>query len=159
MKLALYRPDFYGAGDLTHEAMRGPSDWSVGDRELMAAVVSKAIASPFCVAAHTATSSLWYGDAAKVIATLADLETAPIEEPLRATLRMLAKLSAENTIDADDIRTVLAAGATPAQVKDALAVSLAFGVTARLANAFDFDTASPEAMHAGAQHLLRRGYR
>ncbi|MCV7302600.1 alkylhydroperoxidase AhpD family core domain-containing protein [Mycobacterium barrassiae] len=159
VKLALYRPDFYGAGDLTHEAMRGPSDWSVGDRELMAAVVSKAIASPFCVAAHTATSSLWYGDAAKVIATLADLETAPIEEPLRATLRMLAKLSAENTIDADDIRTVLAAGATPAQVKDALAVSLAFGVTARLANAFDFDTASPEAMHAGAQHLLRRGYR
>lgn len=159
IKLALYRPDFYGAGDLTHEAMRGPSEWSVGDRELMAAVVSQAIASPFCVAAHTATSSLWYGDAAKVIATLADLDTAPIEEPLRATLRMLAKLSAEDTIDADDIRTVLAAGATKAQIGDALAVGLAFGITARLANAFDFDIASPEAMHAGAQHLLRRGYR
>lgn len=159
VKLALYRPDFCGAGALTHEAMRGQSDWSVGDRELMAAVVSKAIASPFCVAAHTATSSLWYGDAAKVIATLADLDTAPIEEPLRATLRMLAKLSAGNTIDADDMATVLAAGATSAQIEDALAVGLAFGITARLANAFDFDVASPEAMHAGAQHLLRRGYR
>jgi alkylhydroperoxidase family enzyme len=159
VKLALYRPDFYGAGDLTHEAMRGPSDWSIGDRELMAAVVSKANASPFCIAAHTATSSLWYHDAAKVAATLDDLDTAPVEEPLRATLRMLTKLMSENTIDADDIRAVLAAGAIPAQIEDALAVGLAFGITARLANAFDFDTASPAAMNAGAKHLLRRGYR
>jgi alkylhydroperoxidase family enzyme len=159
VKLALYRPDFYGAGDLTHEAMRGPSDWSIGDRELMAAVVSKANASPFCIAAHTATSSLWYRDTAKVAATLDDLDTAPVEEPLRATLRMLTKLTSENTIDADDIRAVLAAGATPAQIEDALAVGLAFGITARLANAFDFDIATPAAMNAGAKHLLRRGYR
>jgi alkylhydroperoxidase family enzyme len=159
VKLALYRPDFYGAGDLTHEAMRGPSDWSIGDRELMAAVVSKANASPFCVAAHTATSSLWYRDAAKVAATLGDLDTAPVEEPLRATLRMLAKFTSEHSIDADDVRAVLAAGATPAQIEDALAVGLAFGITARLANAFDFDIANPAAMNAGAKHLLRRGYR
>jgi alkylhydroperoxidase family enzyme len=159
VKLALYRPDFYGAGDLTHEAMRGPSDWSIGDRELMAAVVSKANASPFCIAAHTATSSLWYRDAGKVAATLDDLDTAPVEEPLRGTLRMLTKLMTENTIDADDIRAVLAAGATPAQIEDALAVSLAFGITARLANAFDFVIATPGAMNSGAKHLLRRGYR
>jgi hypothetical protein len=43
VKLVLYRPDFYGAHmkKVTHEAMRGPSAWSVGDRELMAAFVSK----------------------------------------------------------------------------------------------------------------------
>jgi alkylhydroperoxidase family enzyme len=159
VKLAFYRPDFYGAGDLTHEAMRGPSDWSVGDRELMAAFVAQAVESPFCVAAHSATSTLWFRDAAKVTATLADPDTAPIEEPLRATLRMLAKLASENEIDADDMRAVLAAGVTPAQIEDALAVGLAFGITARLANAFDFSIASPAAMNAGAQHLLRRGYR
>ena len=62
VKLAFYRPDFYGGGDLTHEAMRGPSAWSIGDRELMAAFVSKVNESQFCVAAHSATSSLWYGD-------------------------------------------------------------------------------------------------
>jgi len=43
IKLVKYRADFYGRpmSAVTHEAMRGPSAWSVGDRELMAAFVSK----------------------------------------------------------------------------------------------------------------------
>lgn len=159
VKLALYRPDFYGAGDLTHEAMRGPSAWSIGDRELMAAFVSKVNECPFCVAAHTATSSLWHGDHAKVAATVADLDTAPIEEPLRATLRMLGKLTRERSIDADDVNAALAAGVSQRQIEDALAVCLAFNFTDRLANAFDFTIASPAAMTAGARYLLKRGYR
>ena len=159
VKLAFYRPEFYGGGPLTHEAMRGQSEWSIGDRELMAAYVSKANRCPFCVSAHSATSSLWYRDEVKVDATLADLETAPIDEPLRATLRMLGKLTQQNSIDADDIRAVLASSVSPQQIKDALAVSLAFNITDRLANAFGFDVASPEAMKSGARFLLKRGYR
>ncbi|HET7665541.1 MAG TPA: alkylhydroperoxidase AhpD family core domain-containing protein [Mycobacterium sp.] len=159
VKLALYRKDFYGAGGLTHEAMRGSSEWSIGDRELMAAVVAQANDSPFCVAAHSATSRLWYQDDEKVAAALADLDGAPIGAPLRATLRMIDKLAREHSIDADDIRAVLSAGASPAQVQDALAVCLAFDITARLSNAFDFALASPAAMEAGAKHLLKRGYR
>jgi uncharacterized peroxidase-related enzyme len=159
VKLAFYRPGFYGGGPLTHEAMRGQSDWSVGDRELMAAYVSKANQCPFCVSAHSATSTMWYDDQAKVASTLADVDAAPIEEPLRATLRMLGKLTEQNSVDADDIRAVLDATVSPQQIKDALAVSLAFNITDRLANAFGFTVASPEAMNAGARHLLKRGYR
>jgi uncharacterized peroxidase-related enzyme len=159
VRLALYRPEFYGAGPLTHEAMRGPSAWSVGDRELMAAFVSKVNECQFCIAAHSATSGLWYGDDAKVAATLADSETAPIDEPLRATLRLLGKLTREHSVDADDMRAVLAKGVAPEQIEDALAVCLAFNVTNRLADAFDFNVASPAAMNAGARYLLKRGYR
>jgi AhpD family alkylhydroperoxidase len=159
VKLAFYRPDFYGAGDLTHEAMRGPSAWSIGDRELMAAYVSQVNDTQFCIAAHSATSGLFYGDDAKVAATLADVDTAPIEEPLRATLRMLGKLTRTDSIDADDVRAVLAEGVSREQIEDALAVCLAFNITDRLADAFDFAVASPAAMTAGAQHLLKRGYR
>jgi uncharacterized peroxidase-related enzyme len=159
VKLAFYRKDFYGAGELTHEAMRGASDWSVGDRELMAAIVSQVNETPFCVAAHTATSAQWYGDDAKVAAVLADPETAPIEEPLRATLRLLGKLTRDHSIEADDVRAVLDVGVTAAQIEDALAVCFAFNITDRLANAFDFTVAEPAAMTAGAKHLLKRGYR
>lgn len=158
VKLAFYRPAFYGGGPLTNEAMRGPSAWSVGERELMAAYVSKVNDCPFCIAAHTATSNVCYGDEATAAATLADLETAPIAEPLRATLRLLGKLSQEHGIAADDVRAVLATGVTPEQIKDALAVGLVFDITNRLANAFDFDVAGPAAMQAGARHLVKRGY-
>ena len=54
-KLVFYRPDFYGdrAKEFTHEAMRGPSAWSVGDRELMAAYVSKVNGSARSASART----------------------------------------------------------------------------------------------------------
>ena len=159
VKLALYRPNFYRAGGLTQEAMRGPSNWSVPDRELIAAYVSKMNETEFCIAAHTATSSLAYDDGAKVSATLADLETAPLTEPLRATLRMLGKLTREDTVDADDMRAVLAAGASEQQIKDGLAVAFAFNVTDRLADVFGFAVDDPEAINAGAKYLLARGYR
>ena len=159
VKLALYRPNFYRAGELTQEAMRGPSEWSVADRELMAAYVSKLNATEFCIVAHSATSSLAYNDAAKVSATLADLETAPLSETLRATLRMLGKLTQENNLYAGDMRVVLEAGVSEQQIKDALAVAFAFNVTDRLADVFDFAVDDRGAIVAGAKYLLARGYR
>src|SRR3954468_20594791 len=78
-KLVFYRPDFYGTPmkEFTHEAMRGSSAWSVGDRELMAAYVSKMNECKFCIGAHTAVAAKAYHDQAKVAAVLSDLETAP----------------------------------------------------------------------------------
>jgi AhpD family alkylhydroperoxidase len=160
-KLTFYRSDFYGnpAKEFTHEALRGPSDWSVGDRELMAAYVSKLNQSAFCVGAHTATASLAYQDGERVAAILDDLESAAIDEPLRATLRMLGKLVRDGRVDADDLREVLAAGVSPQQVKDALAVCAAFNTTSRLADAFGFELLTPKGYEAGAKYLLKRGYR
>ena len=115
--------------------------------------------SAFCIGAHTATASQAYGDGSRVAAVLADLESAPVEEPLRATLRMLGQLTATGTVSADDMRAVLAAGVTPQQVRDALAVGAAFNLTDRLADAFDFQVLSPDGYAAGARYLLKRGYR
>jgi uncharacterized peroxidase-related enzyme len=160
-KLVFYRPSFYGsqAKEFTHQAMRGPSAWSVGDRELMAAYVSKVNECAFCVEAHAATARQAYQDGPQVAAVLADLESAPVEEPLRATLRMLGKLTAEGKVSADDMRQVLSAGVSHQQVEDALAVCAAFNTTDRLADAFGFEVLSPEGFEAGARYLLKRGYR
>jgi AhpD family alkylhydroperoxidase len=161
IKLVKYRSDFYGEpmGKVTQEAMRGPSAWSVADRELMAAFVSKTNQSEFCTKAHSAVAQRAYGDGKAVSALLSDVDTAAIEEPLRATLIMLRKLTRESTVDTDDMRAVLAAGATRQQIEDALTVCFSFNVIGRLADTFGFSVPGPEAFESGAKYLLARGYR
>ena len=160
-RLTFYRPDFYGSYSkaLTHEALRGPSAWPVAERELMAAYVSKVNDCPFCIGAHTATASLAARNEVTVTAALADLESAPVGEGLRATLRMLGKLTRDGHLSAEDVRAVLDAGVSRQQVEDALAICYAFNVTNRLANAFGFEVLSQEGFQAGVKYLLRRGYR
>lgn len=43
VRVLLYRPEFFGkpCADWLQAASRGPSSWSVGERELMAAFTSK----------------------------------------------------------------------------------------------------------------------
>lgn len=161
IKLNRYRPDFYGTPmrELTQEAMRGPSAWSVGDRELMGAVVSQTNNCDVCTKTHAAVAAMAYQEEAKVSATLSDLDAAPIEEPLRATLRMLRKLTREHAVDADDMRTLLAAGVSREQIKDALAVGFVFNTVDRLSRTFDWVVQGPRAFETGAKFLLARGYR
>ena len=49
MRTLLYRPDFLGrrVGPIAQKVMRGPSAWSVGERELFAAFVSRLNQCPF----------------------------------------------------------------------------------------------------------------
>ncbi len=159
VKLVKYRADFYGGPmqRVTQEAMRGPSSWSVGDRELMAAFVAKTNHCEFCSRAHLAVAQEAYHRDGKRVSS--DLEIAAIEEPLRATLLLLGKLTREHVVNVDDIRAVLAAGASRRQLEDALAVCFSFNVIGRLADAFGFFVPAPKAFEGGAKYLLARGYR
>jgi uncharacterized peroxidase-related enzyme len=160
IKVNRYRPDFYGKPMrvLTQEAMRGPSAWSVGDRELIGAVVSQTNECEVCTKTHAGVAAMAYRDESKVSAVLSDLETAAIEEPLRATLRMLRKLTREHALDADDMRAVLAAGVSREQIEDALAVSFTFNTVDRLSRTFGWFVPGPKAFETGARFLLKRGY-
>ncbi len=86
-----------------------------------------------------------------------DVDAAPIEEPLRATLKLLRKLTKEHAVSPEDIRPVLALGVTKEQVADAFAVCFAFNVIDRLADTFEFFV--PESFAFSAKILLGRGYK
>lgn len=96
----------------------------------------------------------------KVKAVLADLASAPIAEPLRATLAFLRKVTREHAkVTPDDVAALYKLGVTRAQVEDALNVAYAFNVITRLADTFQFEVGPDSAFDAGAKHLLKRGYR
>src|SRR5688500_17015617 len=58
-RAVFYHKDFFGdpMSLWTHAAMRGESAWTVGERELMAAMTAKWNACPFCVGAHGAIAA------------------------------------------------------------------------------------------------------
>lgn len=49
LRTLTYRADYFGAAfsEMVHEVMRGDSPWSVGERELFAAYISKVNACKF----------------------------------------------------------------------------------------------------------------
>jgi AhpD family alkylhydroperoxidase len=161
IKLVKYRPEFFGdpMAKVTQEAMRGPSAWSVAERELMAAFVAKTNQCDFCIQAHSAVAQRAYGDGKIVSASLSDVDNADLSQPLRATLVLLRKVARGQLVSVDDMRAVLAAGASREQIEDALAACFSFSVIARLADAFGFSVPGPESFEAGAKYLLARGYR
>jgi len=63
------------------------------------------------------------------------------------------------SVAAEDLRALVAAGVTRAQIEDALHVGFAFNVITRLADAFEFEVGPRAAFDAGAKSLLTRGYR
>ncbi|HEY9289938.1 MAG TPA: hypothetical protein VIP98_01545 [Microlunatus sp.] len=160
-RINFYRPEFYGAAmrQLTQHAMRDRANWSVGERELMAAYVSRINGSDFCVDTHSAIAGSALGDEALVSGALGDLDQAPLSEPLLGTLRLLGKLSRENAVTPDDVRAVLDAGASAEQIEQALAVCFAFNVINRAADTFAFAKLTPDGYAKGAKYLLDHGYR
>jgi hypothetical protein len=60
-RVALYHKNFFGGpmGAWAQAVMRGPSMWSIGERELMAVMVAKWNSCPFCVGAHGAVAGRW----------------------------------------------------------------------------------------------------
>ncbi len=89
---------------------------------------------------------------------LADLDSAPIDDRLRATLRLLRTVTSGD-VTTGGMTTVLATGVTTAQIEDALAVCFCFNVLDRLADTFEFHVGPRVHFEASARHLLKRGYK
>ena len=92
---------------------------------------------------------------------LDDYTTAPIGEPLRATLGLLKKMTLDHqNLGADDVRTVMRAGVSKDAIGEALEVAFLFNIYDRLADAMGWDVpaAAGGYYQLAARRLLKRGY-
>jgi uncharacterized peroxidase-related enzyme len=159
-RVAFYHKNFFSAplGAWTQAAMRGPSAWSIAERELMAAMVAKWNSCAFCVGAHGAVAA----KAMKrpvVDAVLADFRSAPITEALKGALAFLEVVTMRPTeLSAEDARKALYSGVTKEALQDAAAVAALFNIITRYADALDFAMPTAAEFDRAADMLLKRGY-
>jgi alkylhydroperoxidase family enzyme len=92
---------------------------------------------------------------------LDDYTTAPIDDRLRATLRLLEKMTLDHAnLGPEDIRGAMRAGVSKQAIQDALEVAFLFNVYDRLADAMGWDVPAVAGGYyqIGAKRLLKRGY-
>lgn len=161
MRLLSYRPELFGEHfqpAIMQEVMRGPSDWSVGERELFAAFVSRKNQCPFCKGIHSAVASkALTNNLVQVV--LDDWRTAPIDEKLRAAFGFLEKLTLiPGDVGPDDIMPLRVAGVSEQAIEDALSICMLFTIINRLADSLSFAVPPTEVMAQLADFLLEHGY-
>jgi uncharacterized peroxidase-related enzyme len=158
-KVCMYRPELFGRPWLTWapDLMRGRSEWTPGEREVIAAFVSQLNDCPFCVGVH---------------AGIADRRDAGPSDPiawwrhgkapahLAAIFGMLEKVTlTPDNVGPDDMTRAREAGLSHAAITDALYVCYFFNVINRMANAFDFRWETDADRRKLAAGLDRIGYR
>jgi uncharacterized peroxidase-related enzyme len=138
--------------------MRGPSPWSVAERELMACMIAKWNACAFCVRAHAAVAAKEMQRPA-VDRAIADFRTAPISGELRSALEFLEIMTVRPTeLTPEHAKVALSAGVSREALTHAIAVGALFGIITRYANALDFAMPTSEEFERAANMLLKRGY-
>jgi alkylhydroperoxidase family enzyme len=101
-----------------------------------------------------------YKDEKLVRAALADPDSAPLPERVRATLHFLRKLTLEpQAIGADDVRALHAVGVDDEAIEEAVYVATCFNTIDRLADAFDFRPNDARGLRWVQRILLKVGYK
>jgi uncharacterized peroxidase-related enzyme len=138
--------------------MRGPSPFTVGERELIAAYVSGVNACTYCHGVHAATAEAFGVPPGLLAAALADLDTAPVDERLRPVLRYVGKLtSTPSQMTQEDADAVYAAGWDEQALHDAVLVCALFNFMNRMVDGLGVRAADGY-FPVSADRLHRRGY-
>ena len=142
-----------------HEVlMRGPSELTVAERELIAAYVSGLNDCGYCHGVHAVTAARFGIDKDLLTGLLEDVETAAVDDRLRPVLAYVAKLTATpNRMTPSDADSVLAAGWSEKALHDAVSVCALFNLMNRLVSGLGI-TAGEDYFEVSGQRLADDGY-
>ena len=161
--LLAYRPETAGPlGDLAEVLLRGDSTLSRGERELIAAYVSRRNECEYCSNSHAATAAAQLpGGASLVGQVFADPDDAGLSEKLRALLDIADLVRVDGRlVSAEAVAKARAAGATDREIHDTVLISAAFCMYNRYVDGLGTPVPDDPAQYvAGAQALVEHGYR
>lgn len=113
--------------ELCETVMRGPSSFTVGERELIAAYVSKTNDCGYCAMTHTEAAETLGAKNGVVTELLANIETAEVDEKMRPVLAYVKKLCLNpNSLKQEDVDKIIDAGWDEYAVHDAVSVCAMF---------------------------------
>ena len=145
--------------EFAHELMRGPSRFSEGERECIAAYVSSLNGCDYCRSSHTGVAER-FGIAREVVdALLRNIETAGIPERMKPVIRYVTKLNdAPSEIEEADVRAILDTGWDETAVVHAALICSHFNLMNRWVEGLGIKADSRMVRMAGV-HLHAKGYR
>ncbi|MGN6604107.1 MAG: carboxymuconolactone decarboxylase family protein [Ginsengibacter sp.] len=158
-RAVFYHKDFFGEpmSSWTHAAMRGESSWSIGERELIAALTAQWNSCLFCIAAHSAIASRVLGK--PVVESTMEDDLTNLSEKMRAVLPFLEKLTkTPGQLTSNDLNALIEKGLQPREVEDAVAVCVLFNITSRCADALGYEMLDEKGFNKAAVMMLERGY-
>ena len=142
-----------------HEVLlRGPSPFSVAERELIAAYVSGLNACHYCHGVHKATAEKFGVSAGLIEDLLNDMSTADIDEKMKPVLHYVGKLTkTPSQISSADADTIFAAGWDDHALHDAVACCALFNMMNRLIEGLGIE-ADEDYFKLSADRLSSGGY-
>jgi len=114
----------------------GNSDWSIEERETIAAFVSGINQCEFCFGAHMRMAQAFGLDSDKFELMMTDLEASDLSKQLKATLKYVQKLTeTPSRMSLEDAQLVLETGVSEDALYDAICICGAFNLMNRIVEA------------------------
>ncbi len=138
--------------------MRGPSEWTPGERELFGTFVSRLNECAYCAGIHAHAAAITQKDSITVIEP-ERWRDGTFSPRIRATLELLEKVTLHpEEIRRADIDTVRSAGVSDAAIVDALHLAFVFNGVNRIANAIGYEFGDDAAARTIAVIMNRVSY-
>ncbi len=161
LRVLMYRPEFFGKAfaKYTDALLRKPSEFTIGERELFAAFVSRANDCKFCMGAHCAMAERVLGKDL-VSQVMRDWKTAINLRPeVMAALNLLDKLTRDpEKVDRADFDALQQAGVSEDGITTVVHICVNFSIINRIADALAFEVPSTTAFSRIGAVLLKMGY-
>jgi uncharacterized peroxidase-related enzyme len=145
---------------LAQAVLRGPSSMSAGERELVAAHVSRLNACTFCERSHTAVATALLNDGGAAAACV--LDGADGEAGLGPRMKALLDIAAHvqqggRAVTAEDIERAKSSGASDEDIHDTVAVAALFCLLNRYVDGLGTETPVDPAFYDEVGDVLAKG--